>query len=71
MIDKRIKTLSANIRAERSRKGYTQEKLAELTNVSLTTVGMIERENQVPSAFTLLDIARALEVDVNELFKGL
>lgn len=71
MRDERIKTISNNLRAERNRKNYSQEVLAEKTNLSPQTVSLIERGVQVPSLLTAFDIARALEIDINELLKGL
>ena len=71
MKDERIKTIANNLRAERNRKNYSQEVLAEKTNLSAQTISYIERGVQVPSLLTALDIANALEIDINELLKGL
>ncbi len=71
MKDERIKTIANNLRAERNRKNYSQEVLAEKTNLSAQTISYIERGVQVPSLLTALDIANALKIDINELLKGL
>lgn len=71
MKDERIKTIANNLRAERNRKNYSQEVLAEKTNLSAQTISYIERGVQVPSLLTALDIANALEININELLKGL
>lgn len=71
MRDERIKTIANNLRAERNRKGYSQEVLAEKTNLSPQTISFIERGVQVPSLLTAFDIAKALEIDINELLKNL
>ncbi len=71
MKDKRNKILASNIKAERNRKGYTQSELAELINVSDSTISLIERSRQTPSIFIVYDIAKGLNININELLKGL
>ena len=71
MINQRNKILASNIRAERNRKGYTQFQLAEKINVSESSISLIERGLQTPSIFVILDIAKVLEVNINELLKDL
>lgn len=71
MKDERIKVIANNIRAERNRKNYSQEVLAEKANLSPQTISQIERNIQLPSLLTAFDIAKALEIDINELLKGL
>lgn len=71
MKDKRNKILAANIKAERNRKNLSQFELAEKINVSESTISLIERGLQTPSVFLVFDIAKLLEIDINELFKGL
>ncbi len=71
MKDKRNKILAANIKAERNRKNLSQFELAEKINVSESTISLIERGLQTLSVFLVFDIAKLLEIDINELFKGL
>ena len=71
MKDKRLEKLANNIRAERNRKNYSQEKLSELSGVSVSSISLIERKLQVPSIFVVCQIAKALEVDVKELLKDI
>ena len=71
MVNQRNKLLAANIRAERNRKGYTQFQLAEKINVSESSISLIERGLQTPSIFVVLDIAKILEVNINELLKDI
>jgi len=71
MRDKRIDTLSANIRAERHRKGISQEILSEKINLSTRSISAIENGWQTPSIFVVHDIAKVLEIDINELLKGI
>ena len=70
MRDERLQILGDNIRAERMRKRFSQEKLAELIDVSKDTIRNIENERQTPSAFIVFDIANALEIPMEDLFKN-
>lgn len=65
------KALGLNIRAERNRKDLSQAELAEKVDLSITSIAAIETGKQIPSAINLYLIAKALQVDINELFKGL
>ena len=65
-----IKALGLNIKAERNRKDLSQAQLAELVNLSPTSIVAIEKGKQIPNAINLYLIAKVLEVDINELFKG-
>ena len=51
----------------------TQEKLAELTDVSLSLIANLESEKieQGLSVFTLWKISKALEVPIEKLFDGI
>lgn len=71
MKDERRKTLALNIKAERNRKNLTQFMLAEKINVSESTISLIERGIQTPSIFIVYDIAKVLEIDIQDLLKNL
>lgn len=51
----------------------TQEKLAELADVSIALIGNLESEKiaQGLSVFTLWKISKALEIPVEKLFEGI
>lgn len=51
----------------------TQEKLAELADVSISLIGNLESEKieQGLSVFTLWKISQVLEVPIEKLFKGI
>ena len=51
----------------------TQEKLAELTDVSIALIGNLESEkiDQGISVFTLWKISKALEIPIENLFNGI
>ncbi len=65
----RLKNLGINIKSERLRKNLSQEKLAELTNISRNSVSLIETGKINPTILKLVDIAKVLEIDINVLLK--
>lgn len=65
----RLKNLEINIKSERLRKNLSQERLAELTNISRNSVSLIETGKINPTILKVIDIARVLDVDVNILIK--
>ena len=54
---------------ERTKRRLSQEKLAELSDLSKTALGAIERGTSSPSIDTLDRIATALEIELSELVK--
>lgn len=71
MKDKRLKQLALNIKAERVRKNISQAQLAEAINISERSMSQIEQAKQTPSVFIIFDIANALEIPIEELFRGI
>jgi len=61
------KRLSANIKKGRERFGYTQEKFAEITDLSTQTISDIEGCRTWVSDKTLLKLAEVLRVDISQL----
>ena len=59
--------LAARIKQARKERGYSQSKLAELAEVSTNTIGKLEISYTTVSLKTILNIANALEVDINFL----
>lgn len=55
--------MGQNIRLFRRSKGVTQEKLAEMVNVSGSYIGYLERGKKSPSIDLLIKIAGVLKVD--------
>lgn len=70
MIHERLKTLGLNIKVARLRKNMSQEELAELIDTSRITISFIETARQNPTILKVIDIAKALDVDINELIKS-
>jgi len=64
------KTLGKNIKFLRFRRRLSQLDLAEESFISVTFLSNIERGNNFPQAGTLCNLAKALRVEVWELFKG-
>lgn len=52
----------------RKEKGLTQEQLAEKINMDRTFVGYLEKGDRNPSVETANKIARALGVDISDIF---
>lgn len=69
MGNRRLRTLGLNIKFARMRKEISQEQLAELVDVSRTAISFIETARQNPTILKVIDIAKALDVDINELTK--
>jgi transcriptional regulator with XRE-family HTH domain len=59
------------VRAQRHRKGWSLETLAEVAGMHFTYVGGIERGRRNVSLNNIVKLAEALEVDPGRLVKGL
>jgi transcriptional regulator with XRE-family HTH domain len=62
--------LGKNLKFFRFHRHLSQADLAEKANISITFLSNIERGNNFPLAGTLCGLAKALNVEVFELFKG-
>lgn len=58
-----------NIRLQRVIKGYSQEQLAKLADVSRQTINALEAAKYVPSTVLALKLSRILEKPVESLFE--
>jgi transcriptional regulator with XRE-family HTH domain len=61
--------LGKNLKLFRFHREYSQADLAEKAGISITFLSDIERGNKWPYPETLVNLAKALEVAVYELFK--
>ncbi len=62
--------IGRNIRALRLKKGFSQDRLSKLTDLSLNTIVKVESgRNPNPTIETLLKISRSLDVGVDGLIK--
>jgi len=62
VVGRRIKEIRAKL-------GITQEKLAELTGLSVAFIGQIERGQNRASLATIQKVADSMQIKVSELFK--
>lgn len=62
------KLISKNIKRLRSEKNLTQEKLAEMSGISLDYLGKIEVNINKPGLKTIFKLANALNVSPFEFF---
>ena len=59
--------LARRIRAYRKLKHLTQKEFADMLSISLTTLGEVERGNRIIQRETLAEIARVLQIPVEEI----
>ena len=70
-IDAVYKEVVKRIVTERKRQGITQEKLAALSDIDRTHMGLIEQGRRKPTLSTLYKIAKTLNLTLEDLFKSL
>jgi len=63
------KAIGKNIKNRRVSLGLTQQELAEKIGKSLNHIGKVEIAFCKPSLPTLIDISKALDIDLYKLFK--
>ena len=63
------KKFGKRLRYLRRDRDLTQERLAELVDLSVNAISLLERGRTSPSFETLVNLAKALNVDVGELLK--
>ena len=64
-----LKQLGRNIKAERVRKGYTQEFFAEKLGVTREYVSRIERGQENMSILKILNLSNCLETEITNLLR--
>lgn len=64
-----VDSLGRNIKAERYRRGFSQEKLAEKTGLHRTYIGVIERGEKNITIRNCCKIADALNIRLSELIR--
>lgn len=70
-IDTVFREIGKRVVKARTQRGWTQEKLADKSDVGVAHIGFIEQGRRRPTLVTLHKIAQALGVTLEELFKGL
>ncbi|MBE7704059.1 MAG: helix-turn-helix transcriptional regulator [Cyanobacteria bacterium SIG28] len=66
---KRLKDLGLNIKMLRIKQGLSQEELAEQVKISRNSISLIETGKINPTILKVIDITKALNVDINALIK--
>ncbi|MDM9385786.1 helix-turn-helix transcriptional regulator [Chlorogloeopsis sp. ULAP01] len=66
-----LKKFGERVRDERLKQGLSQEELAEKASLHRTYIGMIERAEKNITLINIAKIAKALEMNVDELLKGI
>ena len=67
-VTKITKLFGINVKVARIKKGYSQERLSELADLSRPTIGAIERGENPPTIETAAKVANALNIDLYKLF---
>ena len=62
--------LGAKIREARSRKGYTQEVLAEKADIGVMYLGEIERGMKMPSLRVFINLVEALDISADYILRN-
>jgi XRE family transcriptional regulator, regulator of sulfur utilization len=63
--------LGQRIREIRQQQGLTQEQLADKASYHPTYIGNIENATNLPSTHTVWRLAKAMDMDVGDLMRGL
>jgi len=63
------KILARNIKVERTKRGLTQEGLAEIASISTKHITKIETCRVTPSIFLIYKIAKAMNISIDILVK--
>jgi transcriptional regulator with XRE-family HTH domain len=70
-VDKITKHVATHLRAARLARGITQEELAARLDMATESISHIERAVTAPSLKTIAAAAKALDVELADLFAGL
>ena len=69
-VSKQRRVLGENLRNYRKRLNFTQEKLAEKTDLSVVFISLVENGRRSISIDSMLRIAKALHVHLEDLVRG-
>lgn len=68
MDDDILKRFGLTIKRLREKKGISQEKLGEISDLHRTYIGMIERAEKNVTLKSIEKLAKALEMEISEIF---
>jgi transcriptional regulator with XRE-family HTH domain len=66
-----LKKFGQRVREERLKLSLSQEELAEKAGLHRTYIGMIERAEKNITLINIQKIAQALQINIDDLFKGI
>ncbi len=66
-----LKDFGKKLAAARHKRGLTQEELADVIDVHRTYIGFVEQGKRNPTIANVRKMAKALKVDLSDLFRGL
>lgn len=66
-VDNINKKIGLKIKLERAKRNLSQEKLAELSDLSKNYIGDVEKGKSSPTIETLAKIANAFEIELHDL----
>jgi transcriptional regulator with XRE-family HTH domain len=69
--ERQLHLIGRQVRRLREARGYSQEEVAHIVGLAPNYYGQVERGIKNPSALTLVRIAKALQVEIGELFPAL
>jgi len=69
--DQDLEMFAENLTRLRKAKKLTQEKLAEMANLSAIYIAHLEQGRKNPTLHTLSALTKALGVSIKDLFKGI
>ncbi len=64
-----LNKISENIRIERLKKRYSQEKLSDMADITQKYLNYIENKKANPSIIVVIKICNALDITLNDLLK--
>ena len=66
-----VEVFASNLRAERERKGLSQEALGFASGLHRTEISLLERAGREPRLLTLVALAHGLEMTPSRLLQGI
>lgn len=66
-----LEKFGRKVREERLKRGLSQEELAEKAGLHRTYIGMIERAEKNITLINIAKLAKALQMSLDELMKGI
>jgi transcriptional regulator with XRE-family HTH domain len=65
-----VEAIVGQLRARRIQRGLSMYRVAKLTGLHASTIGLVERGERSPSLFVVLKIAAALELSLGGIISG-